>query len=673
MSETEKSGLEELVSITSEELRRLKARSEMFEHSEEGMLIVDPEGRVVDANPAIEDLLGVDLSEVVGSGLQKVFNPNDTGSFLDYFGNILSGKDNSREVYELLDVSGNPSYVEVYGSLQEDGKMVSLFLKDVTDYILHEKQFEAFVKNLSSGVIVYEAVDDGRDFRIKYMNPAGQKISHVEKLEDVLGGLLTEVFPEAIETGFLKAFRKANETGVNEEYGPVHYKGDGVHPIWVMSRITPLGKGKIVVSYDDVTKLLKAERTLKETEKKYLDLLENVVDLVVFLDKDRKIVDCSESFLDFFGYKKTELIKKSTRIIHISDESFRRFGENLRRSIGGTGYFRGDYTFLTKGGEISLETITKPYFDNKGELKGFIAVLRDNSKLRETLENLRRSKERFKGAVEDMGWGYYETGLDGNITFLNEQFAQILGYSVEELKGKHVSSLFDEENAVFWRELFREVYKTKKKTDTKLQFRHKEGEEVMVVGFLSLIYDEKGNVVGYRGGMNDITPLYKLANFDVLTGIYNRQAFMAKLEYILDQYWRDKQPAALMYLDLDYFKRVNDTYGHNIGDEVLKQFADKVQNKLRRKTDIFGRIGGEEFGLIVSGEKPEELAERIIEEISKKPLYKRGDVEVGMTVSIGVAPFRDRTSLDEILDMADQALYAAKESGRNRYVVYKPA
>lgn len=170
----------------------------------------------------------------------------------------------------------------------------------------------------------------------------------------------------------------------------------------------------------------------------------------------------------------------------------------------------------------------------------------------------------------------------------------------------------------------------------------------------------------------------ELSQIDSLTGIYNRRQFFILAEKEVKKAFRYKRPLSVLMLDLDYFKKINDTYGHAVGDKVLQLTAKTVTQNLR-SVDIFGRYGGEEFAIIL----PEtnrldalKVAERIRGNIEKTPFEVGDNVIINITVSLGICsePVKkdDIATLNKLIDWADQALYDAKKSGRNRVCLYSP-
>ncbi|ERP30677.1 Diguanylate-cyclase [Chitinivibrio alkaliphilus ACht1] len=159
------------------------------------------------------------------------------------------------------------------------------------------------------------------------------------------------------------------------------------------------------------------------------------------------------------------------------------------------------------------------------------------------------------------------------------------------------------------------------------------------------------------------------ATHDPLTGILNRRAIMEALSKEWARFTRTKNNFTLGFVDIDHFKKINDLFGHSIGDDTLKEICESFTSSLR-EYDVFGRYGGEEF-LIISPQTtlPDHLSiyERKREEIAKKSIHKENRTHP-LSVSIGVASSHEASSLDELVSLADTRLYAAKESGRNAVV-----
>jgi len=192
-------------------------------------------------------------------------------------------------------------------------------------------------------------------------------------------------------------------------------------------------------------------------------------------------------------------------------------------------------------------------------------------------------------------------------------------------------------------------------------------------------FDKSGEFLGYRGSAKDITVEYerqledsRLAEFDSLTGLANRHRMNKRLESILASYKSTNRSCALMMLDLDRFKQVNDTFGHPVGDDLLKQVAKRLQRVVGHRGEV-GRLGGDEFQIIMPDEDDRgalgDLADRIIRSLSQPYSIDGSRCIIGASVGIAVSPF-DGQSSEDLIRSADLALYAAKGSGRGRFRFY---
>jgi len=206
--------------------------------------------------------------------------------------------------------------------------------------------------------------------------------------------------------------------------------------------------------------------------------------------------------------------------------------------------------------------------------------------------------------------------------------------------------------------------------------RQSDGEIRWVTGRGDISYSDEGIPLSVTGTVMDITErkaleqrLARLAQTDSLTGLYNRGFFLEMAERELTRVRRYRKPMALAMLDLDHFKAVNDTYGHQVGDRVLKEFARLCHNTLR-ENDLVGRIGGEEFAILfpeTMGMQAFDVCERLREALARATIPLERGLPVSVTASIGLASVVESdVNIDVILSRADQALYSAKRDGRNR-------
>lgn len=210
------------------------------------------------------------------------------------------------------------------------------------------------------------------------------------------------------------------------------------------------------------------------------------------------------------------------------------------------------------------------------------------------------------------------------------------------------------------------------------QMVSKDGRVIDISVNSQALFDDDGNFAGVEGICRDVTQrkmlereLQRLATTDSLTGIANRRAFLEHAEHIFKSCQRYQTQMTLMMLDLDFFKSINDKYGHQCGDQALIHFAETVKLELR-ESDLFGRLGGEEFCVLLQqASQPEAMlvAERIRAHIQSLPLSAASGEIFSLTVSIGIATYRPEDDrLGRLLERSDKALYQAKSHGRNQVI-----
>lgn len=274
------------------------------------------------------------------------------------------------------------------------------------------------------------------------------------------------------------------------------------------------------------------------------------------------------------------------------------------------------------------------------------------------------------------------TDTEGHITWTNRAFTRLTGYSVEESMGKKPRELISSglQPSNFYKAMWEQILQGKHWRGELINKR-KNGELYHEELSISPVKNKSGEITHFIGIKDDITErkrleeqLQKLANTDPLTELYNRRVFLEQLtqEAIRIKNYQNLSSAVLM-IDLDFFKNINDSYGHSTGDEVLRRFAD-IMRKNCRSSDLAARLGGEEFAVLLSGADKKEAmvaAERLRQQIAEMVIpHKKGLVRV--TISIGAAPLlADDIGGDHVLKCADAALYQAKAKGRNQSCWFK--
>ncbi|MDP1660233.1 MAG: EAL domain-containing protein [Methylotenera sp.] len=287
-------------------------------------------------------------------------------------------------------------------------------------------------------------------------------------------------------------------------------------------------------------------------------------------------------------------------------------------------------------------------------------------------ESLRLAASVYEASSE----GIMITDSDNHIIAINPAFTTITGYSLDEVIGKS-PSIFKSgrHDEMFYQEMWNEL-NNNGFWQGEILDKRKDGEIYPKWLTINAIFNEDDIVQRWVAMFTDITQkkesedlIWRQANFDSLTGLPNRQMFYNRLEQDLKKAHRASHSFALMFIDLDQFKEINDTLGHDVGDDLLKHVAHRLSECVR-ETDTVSRLGGDEFTVILSDLGDSASVERIAQKILKKlaePFHLNNEMAY-ITASMGITFYpEDATRIETLLKSADQAMYAAKNQGRNRY------
>ena len=295
-------------------------------------------------------------------------------------------------------------------------------------------------------------------------------------------------------------------------------------------------------------------------------------------------------------------------------------------------------------------------------------------------------KVRAQVTLESIGDGVITTDAEGRIVYMNPVAEQFTEWKGDAARGKPLSEvfkIFDEDSNRL------EEYPIHYCLQEGRVIRHDshhllmshEGGKIEVQDSAAPIRDRDGAILGAVVVFHDVTEIQSmarrmafLASHDPLTGLLNRREFETRLNQVLESAQAGQREHALLYLDLDQFKIVNDTCGHIAGDELLKQLANHMQKEIRA-SDVLARLGGDEFGVVLedcSVDKAKQIADLLRQSVKDfRFLWESRTFEIG--VSIGLVPIsRDSGGITEVLSAADSACYVAKDHGRNRIHIYQP-
>ena len=395
----------------------------------------------------------------------------------------------------------------------------------------------------------------------------------------------------------------------------------------------------------------------------------------IYIIQDGRFKFVNNKFKEYTGFSDEELLDRDSLSL-VFPEDRERVRQNAILMLKGKTSLPYEFRVINKKGEImwTLETVASiTYRRQRAVLGNYMDITRQK-----TIEQvIRESRERFRAIIENIEDGYAEIDIDGNFTFFNDSLLRILRYTRDEFTGIKLQEVVHQEDLPGLVQALDEIRKTEKTSRRiEVKFIRIDGTIRYAETSISNIKDVKGHPVGFRGIVRDTTDrremedtIRKLAYYDSLTGLPNRLLLRDRLSMAIAYAKRNKKKLALMMLDLDKFKEVNDTLGHQMGDCLLQRVGDRMTDLVRESDDVT-RMGGDEFVVLLPEisrvEDSVVVAKKILASFQEPFLCN--DHKLSIMTSIGIAIFPDHgQDVDTLMKHADIAMYQAKGKGGNNY------
>ena len=327
-----------------------------------------------------------------------------------------------------------------------------------------------------------------------------------------------------------------------------------------------------------------------------------------------------------------------------------------------------------------------PILDAQNELQGVVLVFRDVSEEYKLREDLANSELHFRTLANSGQALVWTAGLDKGCDFFNETWLRFTGRTLQQEKGEGWLAGVYPEDRLRCLETYQSAFDHREPFSMEYRLRHASGEYRWIIDQGSPRYDVQGQFLGYIGHCLDITDakraeaeIERLAYHDALTGLPNRTLFLDRLAQALAGARRTRRCGAVMFVDLDQFKRINDVHGHAMGDAVLREVAQRLKYYLRVE-DTVARLGGDEFVILLSdlaaslddaGSLVMAVAEKIRSALESPVVIDGQEYVSGASIGITVFP-KDSESVEDLMREADTAMYRAKERGRNALAYFEP-
>jgi diguanylate cyclase (GGDEF)-like protein/PAS domain S-box-containing protein len=686
MDITERKKMEETIHHSEEKYRTI------LDEMEEGYFENDLAGNLTFVNDAFCRCLGYTSEEMLGINFQDQVAKDDVEAVYNVYNKIYKTGNPQKDIcYRLICKDGTTVFVELSAFPRKNQKGEIIGFWGVGRDITRRRQMEEALRQSEERYrTILDEMEDGY-FEVDlagnftFVNDADCRLLGYSR-EELIGtnfrgqmtkeesDILYNAFGRIYSTGkpergiFYQAIRKDGTTGFAEVTGfPLRNQKGEIIGFRGIAR--------------DITQRRQMEEVLRQSEERYRTILDEMEDAYYEVDIVGNYTFVNDAVCRHLGYPREELIGASFREA-ITKEDIEALYKAFSR-IYSTGKPERDifYKVLRKDGTIGFaENTGFPLRNQKGEIIGFRGVGRDITQRKQMEEALRQSEERYRTIIKEMEEWYFETDLAGNITFFNDIFAEVLGYSQKELTGLNFQSFVKKEEADSVYRLFHQVFKTGKPTrNFPYEFIQTDGTVISAEFSIFPKRDKDGIVYGFRGVGHDITErkqaekkIQYQATHDALTGLPNRLMFSQLLNQAIKSAHRYKRQFAVLFMDLDRFKIINDTMGHDAGDELLQEIAARLKNTLRA-VDVTARLGGDEFVILIDEvsdiNNVATVAHKILNSIIK-PLIIMGQ-ECRVTASIGISIYpKDAEDEQSLMKNADMAMYLAKEGGKNNYQFY---
>ncbi|MGB0723158.1 MAG: PAS domain S-box protein [Gammaproteobacteria bacterium] len=651
----------------------------LFESSADGIAIADADSMIIlQANPRLHHMLGYANDSLEGLHVQALHPPDDWPDVAGKFAAQARGELTLAEAVPVLYADGDTGFADIStGPVDLNGRRLMIgHFRDVTERLRAEERMRVleFALNRTAEAI-YLADSDGR---LKYVNQgAAHMLGYAREdlrelsIADIDTDFPLEQWPSHFETlrregglTFEREYRRKDGSTVAVEVNSnhVHYQGGDYD----------LGFAR------DISQRKAADEAIRASEERLALAGKAAFDLIYECDPHAETVRWFGDIDGLLGYpphRVSATLSAWLEVIHPDDIG--KMHSALERHRTETGLIA--YTYRVRAHDGSWRVWSDralPVLDASGAATKWVGVCADITDQHHAQERLRLAASVFTHARE----GVFITDADSNIIAANDAFETLTGYPPKAVMGRNARLL---QSGHHDKAFFEDMYACLEEDgfwQGEIWNRRRDGSSFASLMTLSTVTDDAGEITHYVGLFSDITAqksheeqLRHIAHHDALTDLPNRMLLADRLAQAMAQARRRQRHVAVIYMDLDGFKAINDSQGHEVGDEVLVTIAQRMREALR-ETDTVGRLGGDEFVAILADLEHLNGTATVLERLLKtanEPILVNG-AEHRVSASLGVTfyPQEREVDGDQLLRQADQAMYQAKNSGRNRYQIF---
>ena len=415
-------------------------------------------------------------------------------------------------------------------------------------------------------------------------------------------------------------------------------------------------------------------RKLSETDlRKFSGAVEHSPLSIIITKVNGEFEYVNPKFTQLTGFSLAELAGKTPRVLK-SGENPAVLYKNLWATVTAGQEWRGELRNRKKNGELYWDyAAISPVFDVEGKITHYVSIQENVTQRKLAEETLRQQKQFSDDIINSLPGIFYMLDEQGHFIRVNPQFLEVTGYSKNELDGMAASDLFEGEDRSLISQKMQEVFeKGDSRAEAELVIKSGQKIPYYFTGHRTSI-DGHPYLIGIGTDITERRALQQAlehqAQTDSLTGLSNRRHFLELAEKELARAKRYDKLLSVLMFDLDKFKTINDTHGHQTGDSVLRMVGEVCRMTVR-EVDIVGRLGGEEFAILLpesDAKQATEVAERLRQNIASAVIPLEQGGKMSFTASIGSSTLTAaNANVDKLLELADKAMYEAKHTGRNR-------
>ncbi len=658
----------------------------LAQHTPVGVFVSDADGACVEVNERWCELTGLGREQALGDGWTAALHPDDRERVLREWAEASREGRDSRVEYRFLRPDGSVRWIEGFANAMRDAS------GRVTGYVgtcLDFTERRAIENALRESSERFRAAFEGTATGMALVAPDGRWLEVNRVLCDILGYSEDELrtmtyqdvtHPDDLEQSVQLAEAALSKADPSYRLEKRYVRSDG-ETVWVVisSSVirdadgTPL---HFVTQVEDITERRRTQEALREAEELFRRAFDNAPIGMALVVEGGRFYRVNRSLCELTGYTEAELLTRTVQDITHPDDIAANQEQARRLLRGEVQAFTMEKRYIRADGRPIWVSLSATLVRSAtGEPLYFVAQVEDVDERRRTREALLEAEERFRNAFDHAPIGMGLVATDGRWLRVNRRLCEITGYGEEELLQRtflEITHPADRDRGLADRRRILEGELGSLATEKR--YIRKDGQVVWVTLSSSIVRDASGTPLYFVTQVEDVTErrraqeeLRYLADHDSLTGLLNRRRLRQELSREVERIRRHGGEAALVLLDLDNFKHVNDTLGHLAGDELLQAVAATLRARLR-ETDVVARLGGDEFAAILVGAELDEaslVANELVGAVRNEAVVLGGRV-VRITASAGLAPIDpDVRSEDDLLVAADVAMYAAKAAGRD--------